>query len=137
MREEIEHLHKAYCESTGQEIRLAFDREHAWYLFLQAGFTLDDVQLVGNFLRRAVEKGERNPGCLRFRNMIEPLNFFEEELQLVRAAMRNFKPAPTEKEKTIRAFRPTASAPEPVQMDARPAKEVVGRLIDDLRKAAR
>jgi len=137
MRDRIEQCHRAYCQATGQEIRLnAFDRERVWYEFLALGFTVEDVGLVGRFLVRAVEKGDRNPGCLRFRNLIGRPDDFEEELQLVRAAMRNFKPAPTEKEKTIRAFRPTASAPEPVSMDARPAKEVVGKLIDELRRAA-
>lgn len=135
MRDRIEAFHRAYCLATGQEIRLeGFDRERVWYEFLAAGFTIEDVALVGRFLVRAVEKGERNPGCLRFRNLIGQPDAFEEELQLVRAAMRNFKAPPSEKEKTIRAFRPETS--EPVPMTARPAKDVVQKCLDDLRKAA-
>lgn len=135
MREEIEQIHRAYCLATGQDIKLAYDREHVWYQFLQAGFTISDVQLVGNFLRRAVEKGDRNPGCLRFRNMIEPINLFEEELQLCKAAMRNFKPPRTEKDKTIQAFRPSDAAPIHTPSTAMPAKEVVEAAMAKLRGA--
>ena len=135
MRDRIEQFHAAYCAATGQEIRLdAFDRERVWYEFLAFGFSIEDVGLVGRFLVRAVEKGDRNPGCLRFKNLIERPDMFEEELQLVRAAMRNFKAPPSEKEKTIRAFRPVTS--EPVPMTARPAKEIVQKALDELRKAA-
>lgn len=134
MHDIIEALHSAYCSSTGLDIRLAYDRERAWVEFHKAGFTASDVHLVGCWLRRAVEKGERNPGCLRFRNLIEPVHLFEEELQLVKAAMRNFKAPATEKEKVIKAFRPEVGEP-PATVTARPSKDVLRTAIDQVRRA--
>lgn len=137
MKTEIEAYHAMYCLSTGQEIRLdAFDRERVWYEFIKFGFTVEDVGYVGRFLVRAVEKGDRNPGCLRFKNLIERPDMFEEELQLVRAQMRNFKPPRTEKEKVIQAFRPIVAEPIHTPSTAVPSKEVVEAAMRKLRSAA-
>lgn len=134
MRDRIEQFHRGYCESTGMELSLRPEREMIWAAFIAEGFTEADVRLVGEWLRRKVQKGERNVGCLKLVNMISRFDDFEQELALCRAELRNFKAPPTEKEKTIRAFRPTAGESAP--MTARPAKEVVQKCLDDLRKAA-
>lgn len=128
----IESIHAAYCEATGQPIRLAFDRERSWYDFIQAGFTEADVRFMADWIKRKILKGERNPGALKFSNMIERVDRFEEDLVLARAEMRNFKAPPSEKDKVIKAFRPEQ---EPVKQTAKPAREIVNQLVDDLRKA--
>lgn len=128
----VEELHALYCERTGLEIRLAYDRERYWFDFIKAGFTKDDLNLVVGSLLKGIGKGDRNPGCLRFRNLIQQLDNFDEELAQARAQMRNFK-VQSPKEKAMESLRGPSNV---VPMNARPAKEVIEKLAQDLRKAA-
>jgi len=131
----IESIHKVYCDATGQQIRLAYDRERFWAVFIADGFTAEDVALVCRYLVKAIKAGDRNPGSIRFRNLIERPDLFEEELALAKAAQRNFKPEPTNRDRVIQAFRPVVSeAPTPDA--AKPASGYVQSAIDQLRKAA-
>lgn len=84
---EHEQLHKIYCDQTGYQLRMAYDRDRAWYEFLQSGFTAADLELVLAYLKRGIAKGDRREGCLRFRNLIVQPDQFEEELQLAKKAM--------------------------------------------------
>lgn len=129
----VQAFHAAYVQSTGIEISLRPEREMVWAAFIKEGFTEDDVRLVGEWLRRKVQKEERNVGCLKFMNMISRFDDFEMELALCKAEMRNFKAPPSERDKTIRAFRPEQEA---VKQTAKPAKELVEKAIQDLRRAA-
>lgn len=131
----IHEAHAAFCTATGQQLRLGigeYSREIAWARFLSAGFTAADVLLVVTHLQRKIREGERRIGALRFSNLIEPLERFEEELSLAKAEQRNAKPAPTPRERVIQVFRP-AVASENTQSTARP----VGDYIAALREAAR
>jgi hypothetical protein len=134
MKTPIEILHETYCERTGFEISLGYDRERAWHEFIKAGFTRDDLSLVICALIKAIHapRNGRNPGCLRFRNLIERLNDFEEELAMAKAQMRNFKPK-SSKENALEDLRGPENV---VPMNARPAREVIERLTQEMRKAA-
>lgn len=130
----VQAFHSAYCESTGIEISLRPEREMVWCAFIKEGFTIDDVRLVGEWLRSKVRREERNVGCLKFTNMISRFDDFEQELALCKAEMRNFKPAPTEKDKTIRAFRPETSE-LPAKATARSSKAVIDSAIEELKRS--
>lgn len=131
----VQAFHTAYVESTGIELSLRYEREMVWAAFIKEGFTVDDVRLVGEWLRSKVRREERNPGCLKFINMISRFDDFEQELALCKAEMRNFKAPLSEKEKVIKAFR-SEQGEEPVKPTARLAKEIIDNAIEQMRKAA-
>jgi hypothetical protein len=39
----VRELHELYCQCTGQNLSLRFDRERLWYEFLRAGFNAADL----------------------------------------------------------------------------------------------
>ena len=94
-RQQIERLHGLYCRLSGQQIRLDMAREGIWFEFIRRGFTGEDLQLVLRALRAAIARGDRNPGALKFSNLVGQPDYFEEDLALIRAHARP-KPA-TEK----------------------------------------
>jgi hypothetical protein len=137
MPAKIRHVHDFWCVATGQQLRLgicdAF-RERAWFDFIQAGFTEHDVLAVVTHLRREIGNGTRNPGALKFSNMIAQLDRFEEDLEVAKATARNRKTAPTPRERVLEQARPTVvpMTPKDAQITAKP----VGELIAELRRSA-
>ena len=91
---EVTKAHALYCRLTGYELPMRFDRERFWFEFLKQ-FTLADLELVIQFLQRAIRRGERNEGALRFRNLICQPDYFDEELSMAKkaASARKRKPA--------------------------------------------
>jgi hypothetical protein len=88
----IESLHRAYVQLTGLDIRLDMARESDWFLYLKKGFDQDDLRLVIAHLKKGIQSGARNPGALKFRNLIVQLDYFEEDLAQARAEARIKKP---------------------------------------------
>lgn len=129
----VKELHQVYCESAGMKVSLGFDRERSWYDFIQAGFDRDDLKLVIGYLLKAVGRGDRNPGSLRFRNLVGQLDAFEEELAMAKAHRRNFK-VETPKDKAIRELRP-AAVESAVKDTVKPMIVVTRNAIEELRKA--
>ena len=134
----VRDYHAAFCGTTGINLRIGigeYNREAAWFRIIQAGFTLDDVQLVSRHLMRKVKEGTRNIGAVRFSNLIERPDVFEEELGMARAELRNSKSQPTAKQRVLQQARPTIvpMTPDQTQNTAKP----VSAYIDALRKAAR
>ncbi len=84
----VEKLHAVYARSTGFELRLDYARIRAWHDFIQAGLGEADLALVVGYLRRKIAAGDRNPGALKFSNLIVQLDRFEEDLALARAENR-------------------------------------------------
>ena len=76
--EQILAAHTLYCQLTGQRISLRFDRQHAWFDFLRAGFSLDDLRRVLTYLQREIRAGRRNVGALKLSNLLQ-LDRFEED----------------------------------------------------------
>ena len=83
----ISQAHQLYCQLTGQTLRLAFDRERAWYELLRAGYTLQDVRTVVGYLQREIRAARRNVGALKLSNLLQP-DRFEEDLQISRVSLR-------------------------------------------------
>ena len=83
----IAQAHQLYCHLTGQTLRLAFDRERAWYELLRAGYTVADVRTVIGYLQREIRASRRNVGALKLSNLLQP-DRFEEDLQISRVRLR-------------------------------------------------
>lgn len=92
----IEALHDTYCRLTGQQITLNLARESQWFEWCRfrrhRPFTTDDLAAVIRHLQAAIKKGDRNPGALKFSNLIGNPDYFEEDLGLARASARPARP---------------------------------------------
>lgn len=87
-------LHAAFCEATGFEIKLNHVRLRFWFEWLKWGdWTPADLHLVVGYLRKEIATGNRNPGSLKFSNLIEQPDRFEEDLAMARAKSRPSRPA--------------------------------------------
>lgn len=84
---QIQLLHQAYCQLTGQNLSLRFDRERLWYEFLRAGFTAADLSQVVAYLQKEICQTRRNVGALKLSNLLQ-LDRFEEDLNISRVRLR-------------------------------------------------
>ena len=84
--EVIPQAHRLYCQWTGQNIQLRFDRERLWYEFLRAGFTLEDLAQVIRYLQKEIRHTRRNVGALKLSNLLQ-LDHFEEDLNISRVRL--------------------------------------------------
>lgn len=130
---DIETLHKLYCQLTGKSLSLHPDRVRAWYEFVKAGFTAEDLRLVLLHLKRGERHGYRHRGSYGFTRLVWRLDVFEEELIEARAHCRNSRPR-SDRERVVEALRP-AAVEEIRPVRAKPAKEVILRLVEELRRA--
>jgi hypothetical protein len=85
-RELIPQAHRLYCQWTGQNLPLRFDRERLWYEFLRAGFTLEDLAQVLRYLQKEIRHTRRNVGALKLSNLLQ-LDRFEEDLHISRVRL--------------------------------------------------
>jgi len=83
----IGQAHQLYCQLTGQNLRLAFDRERMWYELLRLGYSLQDLRAVITYLQREIRAARRNVGALKLSNLLQP-DRFEEDLQISRVRLR-------------------------------------------------
>jgi hypothetical protein len=89
----LQHLHQTYCQLTGQNLRLGFDRERLWFEFHRAGFTLADLTLVVRYLQKEIRHSRRNVGALKLSNLLQ-LDRFEEDLNISRVRLSASPPRP-------------------------------------------
>lgn len=127
----IEPLHDEYCRlAVGGGVRLTLERHYYWSLFMSRGFTIEDLRLVMTYLKGQIRDGKRNPGCLKWCNLIQNVDGFEEELSLARAASRIPKPTPKAQ------FLASVGRPEPkVEENTKKAGEVAAYWCEQMRKA--
>jgi hypothetical protein len=83
---QITAAHQLYCQLTGQNLRLGFDRERQWYEWLRAGFTLEHLRRVVAYLQREIRHGRRNVGALKLSNLLQP-DRFEEDFNIRRVRL--------------------------------------------------
>ena len=104
-RADIVALHRLYCELTGWDLPLRFDRERAWHEWIRVGNTPDDLRVVIRWIRAGIANAReqrdpthrRNQGALRFSNLICQLDMWDEQLAAARAwagPQRPPQPAP-------------------------------------------
>src|SRR5439155_12177913 len=87
----IGQAHQLYCQLTGQDLRLAFDRERMWYELLRLGYSLQDLRAVIAYLQREIRAQRRNVGALKLSNLLQP-DRFEEDLQISRVRLHLTSP---------------------------------------------
>src|SRR5437899_2875134 len=91
--QQITAAHQLYCQLTGQNLRLGFDRERQWYEWLRAGFTIEDLRRVVAYLQREIRHGRRNVGALKLSNLLQP-DRFEEDFNIRRVRLEPPRPQP-------------------------------------------
>lgn len=131
MQAQINDIHAAFCAATGFQLRMGlgeYTREAAWVRFLNAGFTKADMLLVVRHLKRKVHEGTRNIGALRFSNLVERLDSFEEERGMALAEQRNTKPPMTPKERVLQQARPTVTMNHDTTNTAKPVSHWIAQL---------
>jgi hypothetical protein len=82
----IAQAHQLYCQLTGQNLRLGFDRERMWFELLRAGYSLQDLRAVVTYLQREIRAQRRNVGALKLSNLLQP-DRFEEDFQISRVRL--------------------------------------------------
>ena len=83
-QERIKSLHEWLCRTTGP-LPLTLDRIMHWEHWLARGHNGPELATVIRYLRREINAGKRNPGALKFTNLITDVNAFEEELANISA----------------------------------------------------
>lgn len=94
----VRQLHELYCQCTGQNLSLRFDRERLWHEFLRAGFNTADLRRVIAYLQKEIRTARRNIGALKLSNLLQ-LDRFEEDLNISRMRLKApvQRPDPTPK----------------------------------------
>lgn len=129
MRGSIEALHALYVRLTGMDVRLDMQREHIWWEWTRRGFVEADLQMVVAHLRRGIKAQRRQPGALKFSNLIGQPDFFEEDLAEAKAAARVFASRPDEgREAALRASGRAGAEGSPTP-GGMPAERSAGRIL--------
>jgi hypothetical protein len=102
----LHQLHQTYCQLTGQNLTLGFERERLWFEFHRAGFTLADLVQVVRYLQKEIRHTRRNVGALKLSNLLQ-LDRFEEDLNISRVRLTACAPRP----ETPAALRPPTCSP--------------------------
>lgn len=93
----IRDFHAVFEQLSGSKFTLDYCRMDAWRQFINyrrnEPYTHDDLRLVWRFLRKQIIAGKRNAGALKFRNIIQNPDYFEEDLAEAKGdAERSSKP---------------------------------------------
>jgi hypothetical protein len=114
---DVHAAHDLYCQLTGQNLRLRFDRERQWWELLKEGHTREDIRIVIAYLQREIRAGKRNVGALKLSNLLQP-DRFEEDLEISRVLLRPpQKPSPP---------KPSAPKIDPVEAERSRQKAIEG-----------
>jgi len=82
----VKDIHRLYCQLTGQQLTLRYDRERLWFEFLRAGFAPQELRRVVRYLQKEIRAGRRNVGALKLSNLLQ-LDRFEEDLNISRVRL--------------------------------------------------
>jgi hypothetical protein len=111
----ITELHDAYCQATGFDLPLRFDRARVWFDFDKAGFKKEDLLIVIKWIRRQFSRNNGyGPTSLRLSTLLQ-LDYFEEKLMLARQELqgRARKPALVEQTQIVGNVARTVEVPAP------------------------
>lgn len=84
-QQRAEALHAWYCAATRQPISWTMGRMMIWEQWLARGHNGSELAKVIKYLQPRIDRGERNAGALKFRNLIGDVDAFEEELGMILA----------------------------------------------------
>ncbi len=139
MRDQIHRLHTIYAHITGHSVTLDAARERDWYDWLKRIAAIQPaihpeaaLHLVVGKIQRGIREQKRNPGALKFRNLIGQPDYFEEDLAEARAQARR-GPTDHPRAEVLRATgRPSA---EPSREPRTPAQIMeADRAFEEFRK---
>jgi hypothetical protein len=82
----VKDIHRLYCQLTGQQLSLRYDRQRRWFEFLRAGFAAQELRRVVRYLQKEIRAGRRNVGALKLSNLLQ-LDRFEEDLNISRVKL--------------------------------------------------
>lgn len=95
---QVQALHTEFCRLTESALTLHYERQRAWVAWLAREWTVADLKLVIRYLKKAIRENRRNPGALKFRNLIshdpDILDNFEEDLNEARRVLNVRPPRP-------------------------------------------
>ncbi len=137
-RQRIESLHTLYGQLTGLIVQLDMQRESMWYEWQRRGHDEQALREVVAHLRRGIREQKRNPGALKFRNLIGSPDYFEEDLAEARAARRAFQARPQGQlagvlKSTGRPVEPKGDAKSITEVVNTPQFQNFKKFADDLR----
>jgi hypothetical protein len=126
----LQATHELYCQLTGQQLTLRFDRERLWYEFLRAGFSADELKIVVAYLQKEIRASRRNVGALKLSNLLQ-LDRFEEDLNISKVRLRSAPPS-----ESSRSTPNVPPPPTPAQLQdlRQQAKATFARLRQELGK---
>jgi hypothetical protein len=87
-RQRIIALHAIYIQLTGLTLPLDMHRESVWYEWQRRGHGERELRDVVAHIRQGIASQRRNPGALKFSNLIGQPDYFEEDLAEARAMAR-------------------------------------------------
>ena len=120
--------HELYCQLTGQQLTLRFDRERLWFEFLRAGFSAADLKIVVAYLQKEIRASRRNVGALKLSNLLQ-LDRFEEDLNISKVRLRT---APPSGSYGITPTKPSVPTQAQLQNLRQQAKKAFARLRQEL-----
>ena len=106
----VKTLHAEYCARSGFDLTLNYQREQAWNMWRfyrrENPFTVEDLKRVIAYLRKEISDEKRNAGALKFSNLIESPDRFEEDLNLAKSQpTSNHATTPRKPSKTAQELR--------------------------------
>jgi len=133
LESEVQALHALYCQYVNFRLTLNFSNREAWQRFIVAGYTIEDLRIVMTRGCKQIAKGI-DSGVIRFSNIIRDLDRFGETLACAKAEQRIKREGPTPREKALNELRPIVVEPRTNGVEAKAAREVALRAIDNMRK---
>jgi hypothetical protein len=89
--EQTQFLHKLYCGVTDQDIPFSMARHYVYERFMAAGYDKAELEVVVRYIKRKIKAGARYPESLMFRNLIQNIDRFAEDLSMARGEERAIK----------------------------------------------
>jgi len=141
---EISRLDLAFQKLTGQKFArvsgVCNPHEAFWFRFIQAGFTVHDLEIVILWLKEQIRAEKRHPACITFRRLVQNLDTFEDELAYATAEKRNLPAPKTAREQELGCLRPEVDAPQRPQstpLRVKRPRDTIPKLIAALREAVK
>lgn len=125
-------LHDEYCRLIGSTLALTLDRMYWWSAWKARGFTIEDLRLVVTTIQKGIRDDRRRFGALKWSNLIQCADRFEEELSEARAMLRNAKPKRDARESVVSSMPTVRQAPAREPCTAKP----ISHWIEKMREAA-
>jgi len=119
--QQIDQAHELYCQLTGQQLSLGFDRQRLWFEVLRLGYGPEQIRRVVGYLQREIRAQRRNVGALKLSNLLQP-DRFEEDLQISQVKLKTPPPKP------VSPSAPTAVDPTAQQQGRQRALRCIAKL---------